>query len=77
VFRRGPSLGAQFHSESTPAVVSSWARKDAERLQQLGIDGLKRPADRSQHAEAARRAAFTLFDSFGRWSNMTQSSEAA
>jgi GMP synthase (glutamine-hydrolysing) len=77
VFRRGTSLGVQFHPESTPAEVSSWAGKDAERLQRLGIDGLQRLSDGSHHADAARRAAFTLFDSFGSWSNVTYSSEAA
>jgi GMP synthase-like glutamine amidotransferase len=76
VFRHGTSLGVQFHPESTPAEVSSWARKDAERLQRLGIDGLKRLSDGSQNADPARRAAFTLFDSFGRWSNVTHSSSS-
>jgi GMP synthase-like glutamine amidotransferase len=77
VFRHGVHLGVQFHPESTLTEVSGWARKDAARLQQLGIDGLQRLADGRHHADAAKRAAFTLFDSFGRWSNVTQTSEAA
>ncbi len=77
VFRHGTSLGVQFHPESTLTEVSGWARNDAERLRALGIDGLTRLADGSHHAAAARRAAFALFDSFGRWSNTTHSSEAA
>jgi GMP synthase-like glutamine amidotransferase len=76
VFRRGSSLGVQFHPESTLTEVSGWARKDAERLQALGIDGLKRLSDGSDNADAARRAAFTLFHSFGRWSGVTHKSEA-
>jgi hypothetical protein len=71
VFRHGTSLGVQFHPESTVTEVSRWARKDAARLQQLGIDGLERLSDGSHNADAARRAAFALFDSFGRWSNVT------
>jgi GMP synthase-like glutamine amidotransferase len=76
-FRCGRSLGVQFHPESTLTEVEVWARKDAERLQALGIDGLKRLSDGRKHADAARNAAFTLFDSFGRWSDVTHASEAA
>jgi GMP synthase (glutamine-hydrolysing) len=78
VFRHGTSLGVQFHPESTLTEVQSWARKDAERLQAMGIDGLGRLSDGRHHADAAKEAAFTLFDSFGRWSNVVpQTSEAA
>jgi GMP synthase-like glutamine amidotransferase len=77
VFRHGTGLAVQFHPESTLTEVQSWARKDAERLQRLGIDGLGRLSDGRHHADAARLAAFTLFDSFGRWSNVLQASEAA
>jgi GMP synthase-like glutamine amidotransferase len=76
VFRYRRSLGVQFHPESTLTQVTSWARKDDERLRTLGIDGLKRLSDGSHNADAARRAAFTLFDSFGRWSNVTNSSSS-
>jgi GMP synthase-like glutamine amidotransferase len=71
VFRHGTSLGVQFHPESTLTEVESWARKDAEHLKQLGIDGLQRLSDGSRDAGAAREAAFALFDSFGRWSGVT------
>ena len=77
VFRHGTSLGVQFHPESTLTEVEGWARNDAERLRDRGIDGLKRLSDGRHHADTARRAAFALFDSFGRWSNVTYSSEAA
>jgi GMP synthase-like glutamine amidotransferase len=64
-FRRGPHLGTQFHPESTVDIVAGWAAKDAERLTALGIeDGaalLDAPAARH---EAARTAAFALFDGF-------------
>jgi GMP synthase-like glutamine amidotransferase len=77
VFRHGPSLGVQFHPESTLTEVQSWARKDAARLQAIGIDGLRRLSDGSANAAAAKDAAFTLFDSFGRWSDVITASEAA
>ena len=80
VFRHGRNLGVQFHPESTLTEVQSWARKDAARLQALGVDGLRRLSDGGHNADAARDAASTLFDSFGRWSNvtdLTDSSEAA
>ena len=78
VFRHGRSLGVQFHPESTLTEVQSWARKDAARLNAIGIDGLQRLIDGREQADAARRAAFTLFDSFGRWSNLLpEASEAA
>ena len=55
----------QFHPESTVDIVAGWARKDAERLSALGIeDGralIEAPAERK---EAARQAAFRLFDAF-------------
>jgi GMP synthase-like glutamine amidotransferase len=78
VFRHGRILGVQFHPESTLTEVQSWARKDAARLAAMGIDGLTRLSDGRDKADAARRAAFTLFDSFGRWSNVIpEASEAA
>lgn len=77
VFRHGTSLGVQFHPESTLTEVRSWARKDAARLQALEIDGLQRLSDGSDNVDAARTAAFTLFHSFGRWSDVIHASEAA
>jgi GMP synthase-like glutamine amidotransferase len=64
-FRHGPHLGVQFHPESTVDIVAGWARKDAERLAGIGIDDglalIEAPA--AQH-DAARAAAFRLFDAF-------------
>lgn len=64
-FRYGPHLGVQFHPESTVEIVSEWARADAERLARLGVEDwralLEAPPGRR---EAARAAAFRLFDAF-------------
>jgi len=64
-FRYGRHLGLQFHPESTTDIVEGWARKDAEKLKTVGVtDGLaliKAPAERQ---DAAKRAAFRLFDAF-------------
>jgi GMP synthase-like glutamine amidotransferase len=64
-FRHGVHLGTQFHPESTVDIVAGWARKDAERLAALGIDDVTAllAAPPAQH-EAARGAAFRLFDAF-------------
>lgn len=60
-FALGPSLGLQFHPESTPAIADAWAASDEERLLALGISpsavaaqGLGCAAD----AAAAARALF-------------------
>lgn len=64
-FSHGCHLGVQFHPESTVDIVAEWARLDAERLASLGIgDGLALLASGGDHAEAARGAAFQLFDAF-------------
>jgi GMP synthase-like glutamine amidotransferase len=64
-FRRGPHLGVQFHPESTVDIVAGWAAKDVERLQALGIaDGTALIAASAAQQEAARLAAFRLFDAF-------------
>jgi GMP synthase-like glutamine amidotransferase len=64
-FQHGLHVGVQFHPESTVEIVAGWAAKDAERLAALGIeDGaalLDAPAARH---DAARAAAFELFDGF-------------
>jgi GMP synthase-like glutamine amidotransferase len=63
-FRQGPHLGVQFHPEATVEIVTGWAAADAERVAQLGIDGaglLRAPRERR---DAARAAAFRLFDAF-------------
>jgi GMP synthase-like glutamine amidotransferase len=64
-FRHGPHLGVQFHPESTPEIVANWARSDAERIAGLGIaDGQALLEASSERREAARAAAFRLFDAF-------------
>jgi GMP synthase-like glutamine amidotransferase len=64
-FSQGIHLGVQFHPESTVEIVAGWAALDAERLAAQGIeDGaalLDAPAARH---DAARAAAFELFDGF-------------
>lgn len=65
-FAHGRSVGVQFHPEATIEIVSSWARKDHERLLALGIeDAVERlEGGRDCWAEPAVEAAFTLFDHF-------------
>jgi GMP synthase-like glutamine amidotransferase len=64
-FRHGPHLGVQFHPESTVEIVERWARSDAERLEQLGVqDGPALIAAPPERVRAAEQAAFALFDAF-------------
>jgi GMP synthase-like glutamine amidotransferase len=64
-FRHGRHLGVQFHPESTPAIVASWAASDRERIAALGHhDGPALIAADPEQEAAARAAAFTLFDGF-------------
>jgi len=64
-FRHGRHLGLQFHPESTVDIVAGWARKDADRIMALGIDdGLALIAAPDDRKQAARDAAFRLFDAF-------------
>lgn len=64
-FSHGPHLGTQFHPESTVEIVTVWARKDAERLAEIGIaDGEARLHASTDFTTAARAAAFQLFDAF-------------
>jgi GMP synthase-like glutamine amidotransferase len=64
-FRLGPHLGVQFHPESTVDIVAGWAAKDRERVRALGIDDTTALLDAPpEQAEAARAAAFRLFDAF-------------
>ncbi len=64
-FGYGPHLGVQFHPESTIEIVQGWARLDQDRLARHGIaDGEALVETGRPHAEAAREAAFTLFDAF-------------
>ena len=64
-FRYGPHLGVQFHPESTVEIVGKWAGMDTERLTALGVeDGMDLLAVPAEQEEAAREAAFRLFDAF-------------
>ncbi len=64
-FRYGPHLGVQFHPESTVGIVGRWAGMDTERLTALGVeDGMELLAVPPEQEEAAREAAFRLFDAF-------------
>jgi len=56
-FRHGVHVGTQFHPESTVDIVRGWAEKD-------GIDGEAVLAAPPAQHEAARAAAFRLFDAF-------------
>ena len=65
-FRHGPHLGLQFHPESTTDIVDGWARKDArEACETIGVTNgpalIEAPDERK---EAAKQAAFRLFDAF-------------
>jgi GMP synthase-like glutamine amidotransferase len=64
-FRLGPHLGVQFHPESTVDIVAGWAAKDVERLTALGIADPDTLIEASAaQREAAKVAAFRLFDAF-------------
>lgn len=66
-FAFGRHLAVQFHPESTIEIVSSWARKDHERLAALGLAHAGERLEQGRRfAEPAVAAAFTLFDSFFR-----------
>jgi len=55
-FRLGPHLGVQFHPEATVEIVAAWAQAD-------GVDDVSLAAT-PERREAARDAAFRLFDAF-------------
>jgi GMP synthase-like glutamine amidotransferase len=57
-FRHGRHLGVQFHPESTVEIVEQWAAMDRERAGHVDL------AATPEEREAARRAAFALFDGF-------------
>jgi GMP synthase-like glutamine amidotransferase len=66
-FAHGRNIAVQFHPESTIEIVSSWARKDRERLAGLGLAHAGERLEQGRRfAEGAVEAAFTLFDSFYR-----------
>lgn len=64
-FRQGRHLGLQFHPESTTDIVEGWARKDVEKLKTVGVtNGLALIEAPAEQRDAAKRAAFRLFDAF-------------
>jgi GMP synthase-like glutamine amidotransferase len=64
-FRHGRHLGVQFHPESTVEIVREWARTDAPRLAALGIEDGEALLERGRgNADAAKDAAYVLFDAF-------------
>jgi GMP synthase-like glutamine amidotransferase len=64
-FAHGPHLGVQFHPESTIEIVKEWARVDADRVRDHGVDDGEALLESGRHhAEPAARAAFHLFDAF-------------
>jgi GMP synthase-like glutamine amidotransferase len=64
-FRHGRHLGVQFHPETTVEIVADWAASDHERVAALGhADADKLIAATPEQREAARAAAFALFDGF-------------
>ena len=70
-FRHGRHLGLQFHPESTIEIVKEWARLDAQRLTEMGIEDGAGLVEAGRHgAELARENAFRLFDAF--WQRASQ-----
>jgi GMP synthase-like glutamine amidotransferase len=64
-FSHGLHLGVQFHPESTVEIVAGWAALDGERLAAQGIEDAAALLDApTTRHEAARAAAFALFDGF-------------
>jgi len=55
-------LGVQFHPEVTPAIVHAWTATDHADLQRAGVTAAD--LEPAPHADAAARAAATLFDGF-------------
>ncbi len=65
-FLAGPHLGVQFHPEVTTAVVEAWSASDGatRQLAAAAQDPELLVLDARRHADAARGAAFGLFDAF-------------
>jgi len=74
-FALGPSLGLQFHPESTPAIADAWAAWDEERLLALGISPSALAAQGLGCADAAATAAGALFDAW--WERLVAASRGS
>lgn len=60
-FRHGRHLAVQFHPEVTPEIVDGWALADPG-LESHGMTREELAEQGRRHGEAAREAAFALFD---------------
>ena len=60
------SLGLQFHPESTPEIAAEWARQDATRLTETGVDPVELAAQGARAGARAATAARQLFDAWWR-----------
>lgn len=77
-FVLGPSLGLQFHPESTPEIAAGWERQDARRQVSPGFDPAALAAQGERAAAAARAAALRLFDAWWqRMGTLSRGAEAA
>lgn len=74
-FALGPSLGLQFHPESTPEIAALWAAQDTDRLAGLGVDPQRLREQGERVAASAARAARRLFDAW--WDKMGTSSRGS
>ena len=60
----GSSLGLQFHPEVTPEIMDAWVAAYRHELDQEGVDPDRLLDETHKRADAARAAAWTLFDAF-------------
>lgn len=63
-YRRGRSLGVQFHPEVTPQIVEGWVAGYRGELDDQGVDPQRLMAETLARADRARAAAWRLFDGF-------------
>jgi GMP synthase-like glutamine amidotransferase len=67
-FELGPSLGLQFHPESTPEIAAAWERQDVRRQASPGWDPAALAAQGERARAIAERSAHRLFDAW--WERM-------
>lgn len=67
-FRLGPHLALQFHPEATVEIVARWAELDRRNLSRAGTDPESLAQEGLAAQEAAREAAFRLFDAW--WASL-------
>lgn len=61
-FRRGRTVGVQFHPEVSPPILASWIAGSRERLAAIGVDADAFARETERRAQAAARNAAVLFD---------------